>query len=195
MSELVQETEAVIVEEKPKQQSSGLSLGSIVLLSSIVIAAAIVGFALLRQNQTQPTEGPAPVFEFTTFAGQSYSLEDFHGHVVVLNFWASWCPPCVDEAPDLQYLSEEYQDEGVVFIGIAWADNGPNSLRFIERFGLTYLNAPDIGTVISEMYRIQAVPETFVIDQNGDVAEFFIAPVNEIVLRDAIDPLLGGNAQ
>jgi cytochrome c biogenesis protein CcmG, thiol:disulfide interchange protein DsbE len=193
MSEPVQEIE--IGAEKPKNEPGGLSLGSMVLLASILIAGVIVGVALVRQNRTQPTEGPAPTFSFTTFDGQSYNLEDFRGQVVVLNFWASWCPPCVDEAPELQYVYEEYQDEGVVFLGIAYADNGPNSLRFINEFGLSYLNAPDVGTVISEMYRIQGVPETFVIDQNGDIAEFFMLPVNELQLREVLDPLLEGAIQ
>ena len=193
MSEFVQES--VMVEEKAKNTPSGFNLGSIVLLTSIVIAAVIVGFALMRQNQTQPTEGAAPIFGFTTFDGVTYNLEDFRGQVVVLNFWASWCPPCVYEAPEIQVAWEEYQDEGVIFIGIAYADNGPNSLRFIERFGLTYLNAPDVGTYISEMYHIAGVPETFIIDQNGDVAQFFYAPVTESQLAEVIDPLLEGDSQ
>jgi cytochrome c biogenesis protein CcmG, thiol:disulfide interchange protein DsbE len=191
MSEFVREVETI--EEKPKHKPGGFSLGSMVLLASIVIAAVIVGVALVRQNQSQPTDGPAPLFGFTTFDGETYSLEDFRGQVVVLNFWASWCPPCVDEAPELQYAYEEYQDKGVVFLGIAYADNGPNSLRFIERFGLTYLNAPDVGTYISEQYHIAGVPETFVIDQNGDVAEFFMMPVTESQLAAVILPLLEGD--
>ena len=128
------------------------------LLGSIVVAAVIVGIALMRQNQVQPTGGRAPEFGFTTFDGETFELEDFRGQVVVLNFWASWCGPCAYEAPDLQYMWEEYEDDGVVFIGIAYADNGPNSLAFLERYGITYYNAPDVGTYISELYRIEGVP-------------------------------------
>lgn len=195
MSDIVQEQELLAVDEKPKRNSGEFGSGSIVLLASIVIAAIIVGVALIRQNATQPLDGPAPVFGFTTFDGETYNLQDFRGKVVVINFWASWCAPCAYESPELQAAWETYRDSDVVFIGIAYADNGPNSLEFIERYGLDYLNAPDVGTYISELYHIAGVPETFIIDQNGDIVQFFYAPVNEFQLSEIIDPLLEGGAR
>ena len=188
-SDIVEE-ESVSIEEKPKNQPGGFSPGSIVLLGSIVVAAVIVGIALVRQNETQPLDGPAPAFDFTTFDGESYNLQDFRGKVVVLNFWASWCGPCAFESPELQAAWEDYRDKDVVFLGIAYADNGPNSLEFIERYQLDYYNAPDVGTVISELYHIMGVPETFIIDQHGDIVQFFIAPVTAFQISQVIDPLL-----
>lgn len=193
MTEIKQDDPGIPQEEKMKN-SPAFGFGSIVLLVSIVIAAIMFGFALMRQNQTQPTGGPAPSFGFTTFDGETFNLEDFRGQVVVLNFWASWCGPCAYEAPDLQYVYEEYQDRDVVFLGIAYADNGPNSLAFLERYDITYLNAPDVGTFISEEYNIEGVPETFVIDQDGNIAHFFYAPVNEVQLSEVLDPLLEGES-
>jgi cytochrome c biogenesis protein CcmG/thiol:disulfide interchange protein DsbE len=147
---------------------------------------------LARQNAGRPTSGPAPEFPFTTFDGQNFKLSDFRGKVVVLNFWASWCVPCRDEAPELEAAWEQYRSRGdVVFLGIAYADNGPKSLAFIEEFGLTYLNAPDLGTRISAQYGIQGVPETFIIDQRGNVAEFIYAGVTQTQLSAVIDRLLG----
>ena len=179
--------------EKREEQKGGFNLASIVLLVAIVIAGAIVGFALMRQNQGRPLDGPAPAFGFTTFDGETYKLDDFRGKVVVLNFWASWCTPCAAEAPDLQSAWELYQDKDVVFIGIAYADNGPNSLEFLDRFGITYLNAPDLGTFISDEYHIEGVPETFIIDKDGNVTEFIYAGVTVDGLSKIIDPLLGGS--
>jgi cytochrome c biogenesis protein CcmG/thiol:disulfide interchange protein DsbE len=177
--------------EAPHKKGFHLGLGSIMLLLSVAASAVIFGLALARQAQSQPTSGPAPDFEFTTFDGQSYSLSDFRGKVVMLNFWAGWCAPCADEAPELEEAWQFYKDRGdVVFLGIAYADNGPSSLAFLERHGVTYLNAPDIGTRVSEMYNIQGVPETFIIDQDGNVAHFFYAPTNFRYLRSIIDPLL-----
>ena len=197
MSDIAQEQELEVTEfaEKPKRKSGGFGLGSIVLLASIVIAAVIIGIALVRQGATQPLSGPAPVFGFTTFDGATYNLQDFRGKVVVINFWASWCAPCAYESPELQAAWEYYQARDVVFIGIAYADNGPKSLEFIERYGLDYLNAPDVGTYISELYHIAGVPETFIIDQNGYIAQFFYAPVTELQLSEVIDPLLERGAQ
>lgn len=181
--------------EKIKNQSpkegGNLSLGSIVLLAGIVISAAIFGLALMRQSETQPGEGtPASDFEFTTFDGETYRLSDFRGKVVMLNFWASWCAPCREEAPELQAAWEYYQDKDVVFLGIAYADNGPKSLEYLEEFDVTYLNAPDLGTRISEEYNIQGVPETFIIDKEGNVAQFIYAGVTRERLISIIDGLL-----
>jgi cytochrome c biogenesis protein CcmG/thiol:disulfide interchange protein DsbE len=78
----------------------------------------------------------------------------------------------------------------VVLVGVAYLDSDQDSRAFIEEFGITFLNGPDIGTRISEAYRIQGVPETFVIDQNGDIVEFIIAPVQFGQLDTILDRLL-----
>lgn len=177
-------------EPQPATRRRGLSLGSIVLLGAIVIAAAIVGLALARQKQTQPTSGPAPDFTVTTFDGEEIRLSDLRGQVVVVNFWASWCIPCKDEAPVLQAAWEKYRDQNVVMLGIAYVDTPANSLDFIDEFGITYPNAPDAGTRVSDAYHITGVPETFVVDQDGNIAQFFYAQVTEESLSATLDQLI-----
>jgi peroxiredoxin len=152
----------------------------------------VFGIALARQQQMQPTSGLAPDFSFTTFDSQTMQLSDFRGKVVVINFWASWCVPCADEAPELEAAWRQYQPRGdVVFLGIAYADNGPRSVEFIERYGISYLNAPDLGTRISEDYNIRGVPETFIINQEGEIVEFIYAGVTQQQLSTIIDRALG----
>ncbi len=171
-----------------------IGMGSIVLIVGIVAAGLVFALALVRQNQSQPTTGAAPDFEFTTFDEQTtMHLSDLKGKVVFLNFWASWCAPCEDEAPELQAAWEHYAPRGdVVFLGIAYADNGPGSLAYLEEFGITYLNAPDLGTRISRAYNIVGVPESFLIDKDGTIVEFIYAGITAQRLQALIDPLLEG---
>lgn len=177
-------------EERPTRRR-GSSLASMALLVGVAVVVIVVGIMLARQQQGQPTSGPAPDFTVTTFDGETIRLSDLRGRPVVVNFWASWCPPCRKEAPLFQSLWERYRDQGVVFLGIAYVDNEQNSLAFIEEFGITYPNAPDVGTYISkELYLITGVPETFVIDQNGNIADFFLYLEDEAQLSTTLDRLL-----
>ena len=193
MEQLHTQTTEVIerqIEPTDTSKHNSISLGTIVLLAGIALVAAVFALALARQNQGQPTQGAAPDFELTTFDGQTFRLSDLRGNIVVLNFWAGWCGPCRDEAPALQAAWEQYRDQGVVFMGVAWADNGPSSLAFIEEFGITYFNGPDTGTRISEDYNIQGVPETFFIDQNGNIVNTVFMPMSAEELTAILDDML-----
>lgn len=168
----------------------GFNLASLLVLAGILVTALIVGLALDRQRQSQPQSGPAPAFSLTTFDGQPIALDALRGNVVVVNFWASWCIPCKEEAPALEAVWQRYRDQGVVVLGVAYADVDSDSLRFIDEFNLTYPNAPDSGTRISDAYHITGVPETFIIDQQGNIAQFFFVKVTEASLSEALDRLL-----
>ncbi len=168
--------------------------GLLALTAAVLLLSVFFGIAFSRNNIAQPEAGVAPDFEVMTFAGETLGLADLRGRVVVLNFWASWCGPCRVEAPVLQTIHERWRKRGVTVLGIAYIDVDRHSLAFIEEFGLTYPNAPDRGNRVSDRYNIQGVPETFVIDQQGHIAHFFYAAVNETALETVLLRLLPGDA-
>jgi cytochrome c biogenesis protein CcmG, thiol:disulfide interchange protein DsbE len=153
----------------------------------------ILFFGLMRKQQGPIQVGnTAPGFTFTTFDGKNYSLSELAGKVVVINFWASWCKPCEQEAADLEAAWRYYQPRGdVVFLGIAWTDTERKSLEYLERFNITYPNGPDLGTRISQLYRTTGVPETYIIDQDGILRYMKLSPFLSLdEIKASIDPLL-----
>jgi cytochrome c biogenesis protein CcmG/thiol:disulfide interchange protein DsbE len=132
----------------------------------------------------------APGFTVQTFDGQTVSLSDLHGKVVLVNFWASWCIPCSQEAPDLQNTWQQYKDRGVVFVGVDYVDTETEARSYLSRYAITYFNGADLGTRVSQAYRIRGVPETYIVDKNGTLRATFIGPVTQDQIRAKIDPLL-----
>ncbi len=180
----------LIEDQAPAPSRRGLGLLAILGLIVFVVVAAFFGIALADKNRSQPTSGNAPDFSLSTFDGQTVRLSALRGKVVMINFWASWCGPCRDEAPELQRTWERYKDRGVVFLGIAYTDTERNAQAFLKEYGTTYPNGLDLGTRISAQYHIQGVPETFIIDRDGNVVEFVMAPLTELALSAKLDRAL-----
>jgi cytochrome c biogenesis protein CcmG/thiol:disulfide interchange protein DsbE len=154
---------------------------------------AMIGLGLQRAQQGPILRGQAvPPIVLTTFENSTVNTTDLKGKVVVLNFWASWCKPCEGEAPALETAWRGYQPGGkVVFLGVDYVDTEPEARAYLNKFGITYTNGPDLQTKISQMFRITGVPETYIIDKNGKLAYAQIGPFNTVdEIRAIIDPLL-----
>ena len=180
-------------ESAPARRSPWLYIA----IGVIALFVVFLALSLLRTNQTQPTSGPAPDFQLTLFEGYSgnagknpVNLSELKGKVVVLNFWASWCVPCAQEAADLQATYQKYKDKDVVFLGVDWTDIEGDALNYLKRFGITYANGPDLQTRIGPRYHISGVPETYVIDRDGNVQFTKISPITVAELSGVIDRLL-----
>jgi cytochrome c biogenesis protein CcmG/thiol:disulfide interchange protein DsbE len=158
---------------------------------------AVLGWGLLNANATRPEAGaPAPDFTVEFFDGyewqgmSSAALADMRGNPVVLNFWASWCVECRLESDAMEAAWQKYRDEGVVFLGVAYSDVEPNSIRYMNEFNLTYPHGPDLGTDISQTYEITGVPETFFIDRDGTITHVQIGPLDASTLDSLIQRML-----
>lgn len=166
----------------------------------IVLAfVALLGFlALIWWGLNQSQRGSVqindavPAFTLTGFDGKQYATSDLAGKVILVNFWASWCDPCKQEAADLEAAWKYYQPGGkVVFMGVDWVDTEPEAKSFIKQFGITYLNGPDLRTAISQIFRIKGVPETYIVDKTGHLKNVKIGPFSSLSeIQGMIDPLI-----
>ena len=133
---------------------------------------------------TSSTDGEAaPDFEVETFDGETLKLSDLNGKVVVLNFWASWCPPCRWEMPFFETMWQEYQEQGVVFLGIAMSDTLENVKAFAEEAGVTYPVALDTTTEIARDYEVLTLPTTYFIGKDGNIERKLTSAANEGLLK------------
>ena len=136
--------------------------------------------------------GPPSHMSLTLFDGRSVDLSIFEGSVVLLNFWASWCPPCRQEMPAFERVWQEYRDRGVVFIGIAVSDTEEEARGFADEVGVTYPLALDPGGRWAAKYGAFSLPTTVLVDRRGVEARTIRNAANEAVLRIFLDGMLEG---
>ncbi len=135
------------------------------------------------QTRATKESGKAFDFEIETFDGETLRLSDLEGKVVVLNFWASWCPPCRWEMPFFEEMHQEYKDQGVVFLGVAISDTLENARGFAESTGVTYPIGLDTTNEISRDYNVVSLPTTFFIGREGNIERRLTSAANEGVLK------------
>jgi cytochrome c biogenesis protein CcmG/thiol:disulfide interchange protein DsbE len=145
--------------------------------------------AALVADGKQPT-APAVTLEKLDGSG-TMSLAELRGKVVVLNFWASWCGPCKDEAPLLEQISVQYRSQGVVVLGIDSQDATSDGRKFAARYGLTYPLLHTAGSDLSHSWGVTGYPETFLLDRQGRVVHHFPGAVSGRDVTDALTSLLG----
>jgi cytochrome c biogenesis protein CcmG/thiol:disulfide interchange protein DsbE len=167
-----------------------------VLLPAVAVLALLAyGFTREPRYIESPMLGrPAPAFALTLFDGRTIRSDDLRGKVVLVNFWASWCPPCRAEAPMLEATWRDLRDSGVIFIGINTQDEEVRARQFITEFAITYPTGRDIGGRIAIDYGVWGLPEAFVIDPAGRITYKHLGTIGSAVLATKIDEARRGVA-
>lgn len=125
---------------------------------------------------------PAPDFELTTLDGETVKLSDYKGKKVILNFWASWCPPCKAEMPHMQKFYAENKDNNieVLAVNLTNIDSGESEIqKFVDDYGLTFQIPLDTEGMIGTRYQAFTLPTSYILDTNGIITKKIIGPMDE----------------
>jgi len=163
-------------------------------LVQFAILASIAGatvFFILHSHRPGPVQvgSTAPDFSLPRLDGRNISLRDFRGRVVVLNFWATWCPPCVEEMPSLISFANQMDAQGITVLGVS-VDYDTEALgKFVAGSGIRFPILQDRDQKTANRYGTFMYPETYIIDRNGRISEKLIGP------KDWQDPGIVGRVR
>lgn len=130
----------------------------------LILLGFIIAFLLLSQNSV-----PVHSFSATTLTGQRVSLADYRGKVVMLNFWATWCPPCRAEMPGIESVYEQYRERGFTVLAVNIGERTDQVNNFVSQYGLTFPVLLDSSAVIQQQFGIKGYPTSLFLDANGTV--------------------------
>lgn len=160
-------------------------------LSAALVSAALVFFACNKDPGPQ-VDAPAPDFTLPDLEGKLHNLADLRGRVVVLNFWATWCPPCIDEMPSLQRLHRALADQGIAVVAVSVDERFSDIGAFVRKFQLTFTVLHDDGKKVSRKYQTFKYPETYILDREGRLKSKVVGPrdwATPTVIRDLVELL------
>jgi peroxiredoxin len=151
--------------------------------------------AVTVEEESSPTEAtgerpPAPDFTLETLDGETVQLEDYAGEVVLINFWASWCPPCKAEMPDLQRYYEAYRDEGFVILGVNASEERGAVEAFVADHDITFPVAIDSTQEMMGEYGVTGLPSSFFVDREGRILGYWPGVLTFDLLEERLTPVL-----
>ena len=164
-------------------------------LSSFIVQVLVLTMVAIILQQTLPEQTKVSTeqrdFALETFEGQTVSLSDYKGKVVVLNFFATWCPPCKAEMPHLQAFHEQAPDDVVLLgVNLTKRDDGLEVLeQFLHDYEVTYPVLLDKQDEVGDLYEILSIPTTYILDRQGHLVERIVGPVDEAGLESIIETI------
>ena len=158
-----------------------------------LLGLAFLGAACADRPAPPSPDTPAPPFELLDLDRRPHRLSDFAGQVVVLNFWATWCPPCVEEMPSLQRLEDLLGEDGLKVVAVSVDERYTDIPDFVAEHDLRFLVLHDLGKRVSRRYEVFQFPETWIIRRDGTLASHIIgardwaAPGSLEIFRDLLE--------
>lgn len=157
-----------------------------VILGMVLAAVFMVSCGEKEKVEKGP---PAPAFELKNLQDKTVKLSDYKGKVVLLNFWATWCPPCIKEMPMFQKLYKRHKDKGFVIVGVSMDKNKKIAQKFIQKKGITYpilMGGPQLGA----KYKVRGLPTSFIIGRQGHLLRQFMGMPAERKLEKVLLEIL-----
>jgi thiol-disulfide isomerase/thioredoxin len=160
----------------------------------VLAVVGLLAYGLLHKGTAKIEVGdPVPDRELPVLNGNGQGdIAEHRGEWVLVNLWASWCPPCRQETPDLERFYRRHRKDGVTVLGINVQDNEDDALSYVHEFHITYPQLRSVGDERSNAFGSNGVPENFLVNPRGRLALIWREPVDERVLREQFDPLIEG---
>jgi peroxiredoxin len=170
---------------------------------SLVLGVAWIALSRVRNDEASglddstslPERGfAAPDFTLETPDGQTMALSKLQGQVVLINFWATWCPPCRAEMPAIQEVYEQYRDQGFIVLAVDLMETDAQVTTFAGQLELTFPILMDRDGKVSDRYRVRSIPTTFFLDRSGVIQDIVIGgPMPRAVIESKVTALLAQN--
>lgn len=167
---------------------NSLKIVSFLLIIFFILLLLVTIFGNRTSIKESPLVGKkAPDIHIESFDGTKIQLRDYNDKIVLLNFWASWCMPCKQEAPEIDSSWNKYRNSDVVFIGINILDDESNARRYLDEYKPEYLNGYDREGNIALEFGVSGVPETYFIGKDSIIMDKYVGPLSEELIHKYID--------
>ena len=187
---LAPRTQADVVARRAglSRRELALAIGGALMGLLVIAVVWVLSGQRVRQNITPVGEvrRPAPELALPSLEGGTVRLSDYHGKVVLVNFWGTWCQPCKEETPALQRAYQKLRDQGLVIIGVdlrnqerAGADGDADVRKFVESYSVTYPIALDTTGDVARAYQILPIPTSYFVDQSGTIRYIAVSKITE----------------